>query len=79
MSTPPTINPIAAPPAEIAPTTPNALARSFGSVKVTEIIASAAGASAAPNTPCSARAANNSPCVEAIPPNADAAAKPINE
>ena len=60
VSVPPSINPIAAPPPEIAPTTPNALARSAGTVKVTEIIASAAGASSAPNTPCKARDAKRS-------------------
>ena len=60
MSAPPSINPIAAPPPEIAPITPNAFARSVGTVKVTLIIASAAGAKSAPNTPCSARAANKS-------------------
>ena len=48
---PPTIRPIAAPPPEIAPNTPNALARSFGTVKVSEMIASAAGARSAPKTP----------------------------
>ena len=42
---------MAAPPPEIAPTTPKALARSAGTVKVTEIIAKAAGASSAPKTP----------------------------
>ena len=45
MSTPPRIRPIAAPPPEIAPKTPNARARSLGSVNVTVISDSAAGAS----------------------------------
>ena len=52
---------MAAPPPEIAPITPKALARSAGTVKVTEMMARAAGASNAPNTPCKARDANNSP------------------
>ena len=51
VSVPPRIKPIAAPPPEIAPITPNALARSAGTVKVTEMIARAAGASKAPKTP----------------------------
>ncbi|CAB4541760.1 unannotated protein [freshwater metagenome] len=42
---------MAAPPPEIAPITPNALARSAGTVKVTEMMARAAGASKAPKTP----------------------------
>ena len=77
VNAPPKIKPIAAPPPEIAPITPNALARSFGTVKVTEIIARAAGASRAAKTPCNARAANNIPWFAATPPRADAAAKPI--
>ena len=74
--TPPTIKPIAAPPPEIAPKTPNAFARSFGTVNVTEMIARAAGARSAPKTPCSARDAKSRPCVDAIPPSADAPANP---
>ena len=73
---PPRIKPIAAPPPEIAPITPNAFARSVGTVKVTEIIARAAGARRAAKTPCNARDANNIPWVDAIPPRAEAAAKP---
>ena len=57
------ISPIAAPTPEIAPKTPNALARSFTSVKVTVISESAAGASSAPNAPCRPRAANSVPRV----------------
>ena len=76
VSVPPRIRPIAAPPPEIAPITPNAFARSVGTVKVTEIIAKAAGASSAAKTPCNARDANNSPWVDAIPPSAEAPAKP---
>ena len=48
---PPTIRPIAAPPPEIAPKTPNAFARSDGTLNVSEMIASAAGARSAPKTP----------------------------
>ncbi len=51
VSDPPRIKPIAAPPPEIAPITPNAFARSLGTVKITEIIASAAGARSAAKTP----------------------------
>ena len=73
---PPRISPMAAPPPEIAPITPNAFARSLGTVKVTEIIARAAGARSAPKTPCNAREAKSIPWVDAIPPRAEAAAKP---
>ena len=59
VNTPPRIKPIAAPPPEIPPYTAKAFARSFGSVKVTLTIESAAGASSAPNTPCKARAAKS--------------------
>ena len=51
VSAPPKMRPIAAPPPEIAPITPNAFARSLGIMKVTEMIERAAGASNAPNTP----------------------------
>ena len=54
---------MAAPPPAIAPKTPNALARSLGSVNVTVISDSAAGASSAANAPCSPRAANSSSAV----------------
>ena len=76
VSTPPTINPIAAPPPESAPNTPNALARSFGSVKVTVTMDSDAGAIRAANAPWSARAANSSSWLGARPPIADAPANP---
>lgn len=65
----------------MAPNTPNALARSFGSVNITVMRESAAGASSAPNTPCSARAVNSSaapPTTELRPPRADAAANPTS-
>ena len=64
---PPTIRPIAAPPPASAPKTPNALARSFGSVKVTVTIDSAAGAINAAKAPCSPRAANSSSWVPGDP------------
>jgi len=44
--------------------------------KVTLTIESAAGARRAQKTPCSARDAKSNSCVEAMPPSADAAAKP---
>jgi hypothetical protein len=52
VSTPPSSRPTAPPAPEIAPKMPNALPRSFGSVKVIDSSDSAAGASAAPKTPC---------------------------
>ena len=77
MRTPPTIRPIAAPPPEIAPNTPNALARSLGATNVTVMSDSAAGASSAANAPCRPRAANSKPAVGARPPSAEAPANPI--
>ena len=76
MSTPPTIRPIAAPPPASAPKTPNALARSFGSVNVTVTMDSAAGAISAANAPWRARAAKSSSWLGAKPPSAEAPAKP---
>ena len=73
---PPSTRPIAAPPPAMPPTTLNALARSLGSVNVTVIRASAAGASSAANAPCRARAANSSSALPARPPSADANANP---
>jgi hypothetical protein len=55
---PPRMRPMAAPAPESAPNTPNAFARSFGSVKATVTSDSAAGASSAAKMPCSPRAAN---------------------
>ena len=71
------MRPIAAPPPAIPPYTPKALARSVGSVKVTVIRESAAGAMRAANPPCSARAPNSMAAFWATPPSAEAAAKPI--
>ena len=76
MSTPPTIRPMAAPPPASAPKTPNAFARSLGSVKVTVTMDSAAGAISAANAPWSPRAANSSSWFGAMPPSAEAPAKP---
>ena len=76
MRRPPSSRPIAAPPPAIAPKMPNALARSGGSVKVVVSSDSAAGASSAPKTPCSARAATSSSKLWAAPPSAEATAKP---
>ena len=78
MSMPPTIRPIAAPPPASAPNTPNALARSFGSVNVTVTIDRAAGAIRAANAPWRARAANSSSWLGARPPIAEAPANPIS-
>ena len=77
VSTPPRIRPMAAPPPAIAPNTPNARARSFGSVKVTVISDSAAGASSAPNAALQRRGRRTAaPPLAARPPSADAPAKP---
>ena len=67
---------MAAPAPEIAPMTPKALARSFGSWKLTLIRASAAGASSAAKPPCRARAVTSRPQVGARPPISDASANP---
>src|SRR4029453_4206990 len=75
--TPPTTSPIAAPPPEIAPNTPNARARSFGATNVTVMSDRAAGANTPAKAPPRARAANNQPAVGARPPSAEARANPI--
>ena len=78
MRMPPSSRPMAAPPPAIAPKMPNALPRSFGSVKVVVSSDSAAGASSAPNTPCSG--AGGDEHAEATARRrraADATAKPI--
>ena len=76
MSTPPTIRPIAAPPPASAPNTPNAWARSFGSVNVTVTMDREAGAISAAKPPWRARAANSSSWLGARPPSAEAPANP---
>ena len=55
---------------------PNALPRSFGSVKVVASSDSAAGARTAPNTPWQARAVTSIPKFTDAPPTAEATAKP---
>lgn len=59
---------MAAPPPASAPKTPNAFARSLGSVKVTVIRDSAAGAISAAKAPWRAREANSSSWLGARPP-----------
>jgi hypothetical protein len=75
-SAPPNSSPTDAPEAAIALKMPNALGRSGNPANVTVKSPSADGASKAPNTPCSARAATSivNDCVS--PPIADAIAKP---
>ena len=55
---------------------PVALVRSCGSVNVVVSRDSVAGASSAPNAPCSTRAASSMSKFWAAPPKAEAAAKP---
>ncbi len=55
---------------------PKAFARSPGNVNVVVSRLSAAGASSAPNAPCTARAATSMPKLCAAPPTAEATAKP---
>jgi hypothetical protein len=60
----------------MAPYTPNAFARSSGSVNVVVRIESAAGARTAAKPPCTARAPTSTSKLGAAPPTADAPAKP---
>ena len=76
MSRPPSTRPSEPPPAAIALKIPNALARSCEPSKVTVRRPSADGARIAPNAPCSARAPTSMPNDWAIPPIAEATAKP---
>ena len=78
VSTPPRIRPIAPPAPAMAPKMPNARARSLPDGKVVVSSESAAGASSAPKTPCSARAATSTSKLWAAPPIADAMAKPTS-
>ena len=75
---PPSSNPSEAPPAAIALKMPNALGRSAEPWNVTVSNPSADGASSAPNAPCRARAPTSIPNDCAIPPIAEATAKPVN-
>ena len=61
----------------MAPYTPNALPRSFGSLKVVVSRDSAAGASRAAKAPWHARAVTSMVKLTEAPPTADATAKPI--
>ncbi len=76
VSTPPRKRPMAAPPPAMAPKMPNAFARSLASVNSTASRESAAGASRAPKMPWSARAPSSVPVLFAMPPRAEAMAKP---
>jgi hypothetical protein len=57
---------------------PNAFPRSAGNGNDAASVASTAGVSNAPNTPCSARPVSNIPVPVAAPPSADAAANPVS-
>ena len=61
----------------MAPKIANAFARSFASVNVEVTDASAAGASSAPKTPCTARALTRTLKLLAAPPTAEATANPM--
>ena len=67
---------MAAPPPESAPNTPNALARSFESVNATVINDKTDGAKSAAKRPWRPRAAKMNSWLVAIPPSAEALAKP---
>lgn len=60
----------------MAPKTPNALPRSFGSVNVVVSSDIAAGVSSAAHAPCRARPANSMPGAVAAPPTKEARPKP---
>ena len=68
---------MAAPDPATAPKTPNARARSLGSVYVVVSRDSAAGASSAAKAPWIARAPTSMVKLWAAPPSADATAKPM--
>ena len=76
VSTPPSKRPTDAPLPAMAPKMPNALPRSLASTKVVVSSDSAAGASSAPNSPCSTRAPVSIANDPEAPPTADAIAKP---
>ena len=71
--TPPSSSPTAEPEAAIADQIPSALVRSSVSVKVVVMIASAAGETSAPPSPCSMRPAIRIPELCARPFSSDAA------
>ena len=78
VSSPPSSSPIAPPAPATAPYTANARFRSAGRVKVVVRALSAAGASSAPNRPCSARPPIRMPTLGAIPASAEATPNPTN-
>jgi hypothetical protein len=75
VSTPPRISPTAEPPIAIAAQTASARARSAPSLKVVEMIDSAAGEIRAAPKPCSARAPMSMPSLVASPSSRDAPVK----
>ncbi len=76
VSAPPSSRPTAPPAAAIAPYTPNALPRSFGSLNVVVSRDSADGTRIAPNAPWQARAVISMVKLTEAPPIADTPAKP---
>ena len=72
MSRPPAIRPTAAPPMLMAAYTPIARLRGGPSGNVVVTRARAVGATIAPPTPCSARAASSHACEVANPPSSEA-------
>jgi len=78
VSAPPSSRPTAPPATAIAPNTPNALARSFGSVNVVTSTDSAEGTSSAANAPWQARAVTSMAKFTEAPPMAETPAKPTS-
>ena len=77
VSRPPSRRPTRPPAPAMAPYTPNALPRSFGSLNVVVSRDSAAGASSAANAPWQARAVISMAKLTEAPPTAEARAKPM--
>ena len=75
VSAPPSTSPTALPPIAIAAQIPSAFARSAPSLKVVEMIASAAGEMNAAPRPCSERAPISIPWLPESPSSRDAAVK----
>ena len=78
MSEPPSSRPTAPPAPAIAPKMPNAVLRSFGSVKVVVSSDSAVGTSSAANAPWQARAVISMVKLTEAPPMAETPAKPTS-
>ncbi len=78
MSEPPSSRPTAPPAPAIAPNTPNAVLRSFGSVKVVVSSDSAEGTRIAANAPWQARAVISMVKLTEAPPMAETPAKPVS-